>query len=241
MKRILIAFIFAVGIGWGVYQGVNSLMPEDTILGWDRAGIILGYAVTCLTVGTAVTAAFSLGKIKEWIRRVITRRRFEGLGTPFDPIKEKVNAIIIPVSRKEQPEWIMRHLKPRYMGLVFTEKTRKDAEDHMQTARTLGIEPISGTEGLERGLSDSSDPARNREIARLMIDTAISQGVPPSQIFVDTTGGTVPMSIGLFQAAEEAGVSTIYVEGTVNGIIKDPLNPAHGRPIFISDHTEDTE
>jgi len=218
------------------------MMPEDMITAWDRAGIIFGYIVTCLSTAIAITAFISRNEIAGWISRLARRRQFEGLGTPFDPLREKVDAIVIPVSRAEQPEWIMRHLKPRFVGLVFTEKTRKVTEELMQTASTLGIEPIFGRESLVRGLSDPNDPARSRSIARTMIEGVLANGVLANRIFVDTTGGRVPMTIGLFQAAEEAGVSSIYLTGREkDGRIINTRDPSEGRPIFISDHTEDVQ
>ena len=70
----------------------------------------------------------------------------------------------------------------------------------------------------------------------------LAQGISKDNIFVDTTGGKVPMSIGAFQAAEEEGVASIYVCGTVYDkksgfIIKDPKNEAHGKPVFLSEKT----
>jgi hypothetical protein len=240
MKKGILIFIISLAVGLSCYWLANVIYSEDLILAWDRAGIVLGYVLSCLTVGAAVTAAFSLDMIKRWLRQLVAKRRFEGLGTPFDPLREKVEAIVIPVSRTEQPEWIMRHLKPRYVGLVFTEKSRRDAEKLMQIARTLDIEPIFGTDGLSRGLSDPNDPARNRDVARTMIEGAVARGVAAGRIFVDTTGGRVPMTIGLFQAAEEAGVSSIYISGREkDGRIINTKDPLEGCPIFISDHTED--
>ncbi|GBD96747.1 hypothetical protein BMS3Abin06_01633 [bacterium BMS3Abin06] len=51
------------------------------------------------------------------------------------------------------------------------------------------------------------------------------------------------MSIGAFQAAEEEGVSSIYIVGTEKDsrsgfIIRDAKKAEHGRPIFLSDRTE---
>ncbi len=49
------------------------------------------------------------------------------------------------------------------------------------------------------------------------------------------------MSIGMFQAAEQAGVSSIYVIGTQDkGLIKDPTIREHGSPVFMSEHTADS-
>lgn len=62
-------------------------------------------------------------------------------------------------------------------------------------------------------------------------------GIPESEVFVDTTGGTVPMSIGAFQAAEERNLSSIYVIGKDKGKIKDWKKRQDGIPVYISDHS----
>jgi hypothetical protein len=59
------------------------------------------------------------------------------------------------------------------------------------------------------------------------------------------TGGTAPMSLGAFQAAEQMRVSSIYVMGLMTdaegkkGRILDPEDPAQAEPRFMSDHTSD--
>jgi len=83
-------------------------------------------------------------------------------------------------------------------------------------------------------VNDPDNPVHARELTERFIKRFLSEDVTASEIFVDTTGGKVPMSIGAFQAEEE-GVSLIYVIGTVKGLIKDPRKREHGKPISLSD------
>jgi hypothetical protein len=55
-------------------------------------------------------------------------------------------------------------------------------------------------------------------------------------VVVNLTGGTKIMVIGAFQAAEEAGISSIYIVGRgEKGLIVDPTIRQQGKPIFISE------
>jgi len=242
MKRLLAVIAVGFVVGLLVYFGVNSFFSNSTLRAWDNAGIVLGYLVTCLSVGAAVTAYFSRQAIQRWLHRMLSLRRFEGLGTDFDPLREKVEAIVIPVSRRQQPEWIMRHLRPKHVAFLFTEQSKDVTRELLSIASELAIEVVNGAKDINSGvgLTTPDDPLKSKEAGKVLIERILQLGIDSRRVFVDTTGGRVPMSIGLFQAAEEMGVSTIYIVGQAEGgIIKDPKKAEHGRAIFISDHTED--
>lgn len=82
---------------------------------------------------------------------------------------------------------------------------------------------------------DPDNPSKAKELTRKHIRRLKAEGIEASRIFVDTTGGKVPMSIGAFQAAEEEGVSSYVVGAQKEGHIKDPKIREHGRAIFMSD------
>jgi hypothetical protein len=155
-----------------------------------------------------------------------------------------VQAIIIPVSRREQPEWILRHLRPEYVGLLYTEMSKeyafgltKDFRKHCKFI--LSQEEVESSEDI---ITNPDDPTEIKELTRKYIRQFLAKEIPKDKMFIDTTGGKVPMSIGVFQAAEEEGISSVYVIGTVwnprsGFIIEDPKNLQHGKPIFLSDKT----
>jgi hypothetical protein len=81
-----------------------------------------------------------------------------------------------------------------------------------------------------------------QSLAGLYLDQLLGKGVRRSRILVDATGGTVAMSLGCFQAAEQRRVTSTYLKGreeaTVGGWkemhIQNPHLPEAGQPIYLS-------
>jgi hypothetical protein len=218
---------------------LSSSVPKSLLTSLDNAGIVLGYSVTSLTAGIGIYAYLKRRYIKQWFRRT----EFHSAGQPFDVPAEKVDAVVIPVSRREQPEWILRFLKPRQVALLYTQVSRETTIDLLQDFQTAcQFSPnVLGIRQGEHMIRNPDDPVETKKIAKFFINR-FKETFPADRIFVDTTGGKVPMSIGAFQAAEEENVSSIYIVGTVwdsrSGlIVRDPKERSHGRPIFISDKT----
>ncbi|MFQ5772580.1 MAG: hypothetical protein ACE5HX_18735, partial [bacterium] len=95
----------------------GNRIPNSVILQLDYAGIVLGYLLSCLTITLGFIAWIRRQDIRRWLRR----SHFESVGAPFDVPEEKVVATVIPVSRREQPEWILRWLKPKYVSFLYTD------------------------------------------------------------------------------------------------------------------------
>ncbi len=217
-------------------------LSEAWIRSFDNAGILLGYVVSCISVALGAVALIRRREIRRWL----FGRRFPGAGAPVIPMQDQVRAIVIPVSRREQPEWILRHLRPEQVSLLYTRKTKEVA---VRLAREFGgtvtFEPDAAA--IERGddvLEHPDDPQASRALVQSFLRRFEAHGVPRAKTFVDTTGGKVPMSIGAFQAAEELGVSSIYVVGKAKdlargeeGLLLDPEDPSQGDPRYMSDRT----
>ncbi|RMG25597.1 MAG: hypothetical protein D6732_22195 [Methanobacteriota archaeon] len=174
------------------------------------------------------------------IRRWFFRKDFENSFEEFRVPPERIRGMLIPISRREQPEWILRWLRPQTVVFLYTPKTQNIARQLTEEFGEQITFPISVAD-IDAGkycLENAFDPEAAYAIAQSLIQMLLNRGIDASQIFVDTTGGTVPMSIGCFQAAEEAGVSSIYVMGTQKGVIKLPQKQEHGEPIFLSDHSK---
>jgi len=235
---LLIALVFFI-----TFLIAGDLFSEEWIESFDNAGTILGYIWTCLTIAIAVYAFFQRRRIAQWFKKT----QFLGTGEELVNIAKKVDAIVIPVSiHPTQPKWIINCMNPTSVAFLYTEKTKDVALSIVRDFKGITISFIPSEEEIESKeyiINNPDDPLESKEKARMFIRMFKAKGIQANKIFVDTTGGKVPMSIGAFQAAEEEGVSSIYIVGTVEDpnrglIIKDSSECSHGRPIFISNKTE---
>ena len=227
-----------------------GLIPEGP---WARhvnnAGNLLGLILACFSVGAAATGLLFKSRVRAWLRRFLGQHAAR-TGALVE-MADQVEAIVVPVSHLQQPSWIVHHLRPKYVALLFSEGSREVA---FQLERDLGgltsFEPSVAK--LEEGghrLLDPNDLAECKSRTEWLIRRFRDElRIPSSRIFVDTTGGTKPMSLGAFQAAEEAHVSSIYVQGRVipeHGrpvpIIEDPTRREDADPRFMSDWTSSSE
>lgn len=214
--------------------------PELWLTEMHHIDIVSEYVKTAAELTAIVIAVIKRKDIKRWFIRKFRHKEFESTGDEFPVSEEKVRGIVIPISRIEQPEWIIRHLKPRHVALLYTDfQQSRDAA--LELVRKFSNTVLFNlTEGDIKNskdmIADAENPLATKELTRLAIRHMLALGLQPANIFVDTTGGKVPMSIGAFQAAEEEGVSSIYVVGKgEKGFITDPAMRQQGMPIFISE------
>ncbi|MFQ5652960.1 MAG: hypothetical protein ACE5IY_23780 [bacterium] len=236
-KRIgslLLGLLIFAAVSTGFWFGVQRI-PAAVILRLDNAGIVLGYILSCLTVAIAPLAWLRRTDIRRWFYRT----NFDKVGLPFDVPEAQVACTVIPVSNADQPEWILTWLKPQRVSFLYTAFSRKVAAElarkFSQAPHNIRFFPDAdaiGQSQLELGSAD--DLQESKRIAGDFLRRYLEQGIGKDVIFVDTTGGKVPMSIGAFQAAEELGISSFYVVGTEKGKIK-PQKRESGFPVFISD------
>lgn len=213
----------------------NEAIPANIMVKLDNAGILLGYLLACFSIGLGTVALLRRQDIGHRLRQWLKKSRFENVGEQFDG---KVTAIVIPVSHVHQPEWIIRWLTPKYVAFLYTafpdsQKAVLELLERFGKDVTFfpNKEMIARSEFM---VEDADDPSESKKRTHFFLQHFLELGVPRDEIFVDTTGGKVPMSIGAFQAAEEVGVSSVYVVGNVKGIIKDPKKRVQGSPVFIS-------
>ena len=215
-------------------------ISETFIVKLDQAGILLGYFLSCLSVVIGVYAWIRRKDIKKWF----SRSKFQNVGEPFDVPEKNVEAIIIPVSpHKEQPEWILRWLKPKHVSFLYSAKSQATAEELANefSRPPFNIEFYPNAKDIELGkymIENVDKPELSKIQVQMFIARLIDMGIAANKIFIDTTAGTVPMSIGAFQMAEEMGISSIYVVGTQDRFIKNPKKRAHGNPVFISNRID---
>lgn len=218
----------------------GHFFPASWLSAMHHVDIVSEYVKTAFELAAIIIALFKWKSIKRWVIHKFGHKEFESTGDEFSVAEEKVHGIIIPVSRTEQPEWIIRHLKPRHVAILYTDfKQSRDAAFELVRKFSSAALFNLTEDDIKTGkdiIANAEDPLATKELTRRSIRHMLALGLKHENIFVDTTGGKVPMSIGAFQAAEEEGVSSIYVVGKgEKGFIADPAIRQQGMPIFISE------
>lgn len=216
----------------------------DLITNFDNAGIILGYLIGIFSLTIGVLKFKAIYAFFTKFASMFKRKKFESTGEPFDIPKEKFTATIIPVSNPGQPGYILKFINPRYVSFIYTERDKSIGTVKALSNEFQDIAFFPTFDELENKvgiLLDANDVKKCRDLANRYINYYLEKGIPRDEIFIDTTGGTVPMSIGCFQAAEENNISTFYIigkdkEGKCN---TDDINS--GYTIFMSDHSHDNQ
>lgn len=214
----------------------------------DYVGIISGMLTGTFVIVTGLFMFFGHDELLRLLRRFsinIGKTEFINTGDAFK--SDDVKAIVIPVSRYQQPAWIINHLTPEKVALICTDASSETGVDLIKEfGESLFINSLGALQNRETWslLQNPEDPSESRKMTRRFVREFLKSGYLPSEIYVDTTGGMVPMSIGCFQGAEEEGLSSIYINGTVpdknSMIIKDPAILNHGRPVYINDRSRTT-
>lgn len=176
----------------------------------DQIGILLGVAMGASWFGTLVLAIFK----RETLRRWFTGNRFPNVGAEVEH-EQHWDAIAFTVSRKELPLWVIEMCRPKRIGLVATGASQAAALEIANVAKQKGIE-LSGQVYLE----NPDDPAEAMAQTRHVLERLREAGA--RRIAVDVTGGKTPMSLGAFMAAEELGVSSLYVSSVYDAELKKP-------------------
>lgn len=183
---------------------------EQTWLLVDQVGILVGLGVGLVSVAgfcLAVLGFFNRDRLRRWL----LGNRFPRVGET-DVITEDWDGVIFTVSRPEVPCWVIDQSKPRVIGLVYTQASESAKNAIEAHARRTGCGVFSVP------IEDPDNPAETRQATAYLIDRLqndsgiVADGI--GRLSVDVTGGKVPMSLGAFMAAEEAGLCSLYVATT---------------------------
>ena len=176
----------------------------------DRLGILAGNLMFLFTLSAGVWGFLK----RESIRRWFTLNRFPNVGAELGHGQHR-DAIAFTVSQAALPLWVIEASRPAHIGLIATEGSRKAAEEIDRQARQKGIR-VHGPVYLE----NPDDPAEALAQTRLILSRLREAGA--HNIAVDITGGKTPMSLGAFMAAEEMGVSSLYVASRYDATLRKP-------------------
>jgi len=98
----------------------------------------------------------------------------------------------------------VKHQKPQYFGFICTARSEALTDELMEI---LGCNDKNSI----KKLVNSNDLKDVRAETGLVIDWMASKGLKTQDIAADITGGTTPMSVGVFSMTEERNVDSQYI------------------------------
>jgi len=190
------------------------------------------------TVGAALTRDWSLlaitglgglavlaviFSVASYIKR--SRANSIGVGEAFQ-IPRK--ALILTVGMPKEPGlFAVQSQKPTHLGLVCSHITEPTAQEII-AASGLQVEHI------QKMVVDPWDIMDVREKTETILKWLRRQGIQSQETSLDITGGTTPMSVGVFSMAEEWGMDTQYIRSKYDAQNK-PI-PRTQEGILVSRH-----
>jgi hypothetical protein len=164
-------------------------------------------------------------------------------------IEKKLKALIVPVSANPKsivPEWLINNRRPECVYFLFSDKS---VEPLRRVVKNINSEIKNNIEfhpTLENIVNSNIDDAEkidfsSMEICKKSTLSAINklrEKYKDGEIFVELSPGMVPTSLGMFQAAEEESINTIYTKRKDDGFIKEEElnNPKAAEIRYISKH-----
>jgi hypothetical protein len=228
----IILIILTLFIGYLVVSYEESLSVFLEAI--EKSSNVIGW----IALISAYTFAFLA-----WAHRKEAAISFYGAGIKVSKVKGAFDASLILASRNCQTEWHLRHIQPKRIELVWTPMVKESTQALLKRFKDI---PVEWLDTRERHL-ENSQTYDIQEIKRhcLYLLTGILTKYPKEKVCVDLTAGTALMTIAAFQAAEELGITSIYLVGntlTERGYIIDDNkvdDPKEAKVVIVSDHRYD--
>lgn len=229
-------FLSAVGLLLGQVVAFYE-EPLSGFLEWiEKASNVIGWF--------ALMGAYALALLA-WAHRKEAAISFYGAGIEVSKVKGAFDASLILASRNCQTEWHLRHIQPKRVELVWTPMVKEPTQALLKRFEDIP-KPIKWLDSRERHL-ENAQTYDIQEVKRhcIYLLNGILTQYPKDKVCVDLTAGTALMTIAAFQAAEELGITSIYLVGktlTERGYIIDDNkvdDPKEARVVIVSDHRYD--
>lgn len=191
---------------------------QGNLFGWseslwlfiDRWATLFGLAMGVTWFLGLILALFNRESLRQWF----FRNRFPNVGTHLAE-DTHWDGMIFTVSRAELPLHVIRQLRPEHIGLIASRESKANAEK-IQASRFEWNPMLHGILVVE----NPDDPANARDVTHRLRERMQHAGA--TNCAVDITGGKLPMSVGAFMAAEEAGLSTLYLSSRYDPKLDKP-------------------
>jgi hypothetical protein len=198
------------------------LLSEQNWLVLDRISMLLGYLCSLLFLFGLVDLARPAG----WLRRTLARR------LPFaDPETEQIRAstqgFVLFAHNAELCKTLLDKIEPTHVALVYADKLELEKIKTMIRARA---DPIAI---VHESRTHSAEIAGVSKRAALLAVDALLHQLDAQEIAVDITVGSKPITVGLFMAAEERGVASVYLASDWTGGVRS-TDTKKQRLVYVS-------
>lgn len=183
-------------------------LTDATWLILDRFSMLLGLVTGIITLLALFIGYFNRERLRRWL----SRNRFPAIGGSLAE-NTRYDGLVFTISKPETPVWVLGQIKPRAVVFVASEQSRGVADALKAAAADVA-------NALVVTIGTADDPGDTRLAVRQAIERLNTLGC--MSIAVDVTGGKVPMSLGAFMAAEEAGVDSLYVSAGYDQTLNKP-------------------
>lgn len=227
LTHLMLWLVFACAILGLIYCLVPILgrpAAVDDVDAWevfDRATMVIGYVVTTGAIYTAIVARRELFAL-------LSRRHQPDEGTLAARGDTEV-LVMLYFQNSDLGDIAINALQPKLVALLGSDALDVGQYiDRLKTSHPLLLvehEVVSDRNDFQEAKSKAA-----QLIARARLKAQYS-GIDADKISCDITGTTKPMTIGIFMAAEEAGVSTLYVKAEYDSKRK-PIPGTH-QIIFV--------
>lgn len=232
------ALLFPFVFGLGLLIGYLTPGPRGWTSVFDRAGIYAGWA----SIASAWTIwLLSLAKKRE------ARLTFRNAGSIVSEVRDAFDASLILASAHGQPEWHIRHIQPEHVEFLWTSFNKQQTGELIEKFENIQNAHGPGSRDSWK-LENAYDMKEAIEFTKRLLHSILAKGIPARRICVDITSGTGVMSLAAFQAAEEIGITSIFLVGakgdTLGNLIIDEKNLADegaAKVLLLSDHRKPQE
>ena len=220
--RFSVVFMFLVLCNI-VFANLPTLMSEPAWAAMDRFATVLGYLASALLVYGLWETRRPINWLTQLLRRANSGREFA------DPLTEQIqasaDALFFVADREDLCRTVLSKLKPKAVALLYS--------DVNKLRLVVAICQAAQVEVLAQvHVPDLENTGGSKRAALSHIDALVARfGI--ANVFVDVTGGIKPMALGLFMAAEERGIGSVYLASVwENGKRSD--DDALKRYVFVS-------
>ncbi len=163
-----------------------------------------------------------------WLVERLRRKRMTPVGTGEAFLVPRRGLILTIGGQKETAVFAIQTQKPEWVGLLCSRQSESVASEIITICQLP-------TERVQKEIVDPWDILDVRDKMEALLKWLARKGVAYTEMAIDITGATTPMSVGAFMVAEESRLDTQYVRSQYDAGNK--VIPKTQEGILVSRHS----